>query len=63
MACSKIVKTVARQTVVLGDCLAGLRAVPSGSVDVVVTSPPYNIGVAYRSYDDRRPRADYLAWL
>jgi site-specific DNA-methyltransferase (adenine-specific) len=29
---------------------------------VVVTSPPYNLGVAYRSYDDRLPRADYLEW-
>jgi site-specific DNA-methyltransferase (adenine-specific) len=36
---------------------------PAGSVDIVVTSPPYNIGVAYRSYHDRRPRAAYLAWL
>jgi site-specific DNA-methyltransferase (adenine-specific) len=33
------------------------------SVEIVVTSPPYNIGIAYKSYDDRRPRADYLAWL
>ena len=37
------------------------RLEPS-SIDVVVTSPPYNLGVAYRSYDDRRPRADYLEW-
>jgi site-specific DNA-methyltransferase (adenine-specific) len=29
----------------------------------VVTSPPYNIGVRYRSYEDRKPRAIYLAWL
>jgi site-specific DNA-methyltransferase (adenine-specific) len=33
------------------------------SVDVVVTSPPYNIGVQYSTYDDRKPRATYLAWL
>ncbi|MCI4339236.1 MAG: site-specific DNA-methyltransferase [Thermoplasmata archaeon] len=31
--------------------------------DVVVTSPPYNLGVPYRSYADSRPRAQYLAWL
>jgi len=53
-----------RHTIWEGDCLALLaREVAAGSVDVVVTSPPYNIGVAYRSYDDRRPRAEYLAWL
>ncbi len=46
------------------DCLAGLRErVAAHSVDVVVTSPPYNIGVAYGVYDDRRPRREYLAWI
>jgi site-specific DNA-methyltransferase (adenine-specific) len=30
---------------------------------VVVTSPPYNLGVRYRSYADSRPRAEYLAWM
>lgn len=55
--------TVGRQQIRLGDCVDHLRNLPSGSVDVVVTSPPYNIGIAYRSYDDRRPRAEYLDWL
>ena len=54
---------VGRQTVIHGDCLTELRAMPSDSVDVVVTSPPYNIGVAYRSYQDKRPRQSYLDWL
>ncbi|MGC2288689.1 MAG: site-specific DNA-methyltransferase [Thermoplasmata archaeon] len=30
---------------------------------MVVTSPPYNRGVAYGRYDDRRPRAEYLTWI
>jgi site-specific DNA-methyltransferase (adenine-specific) len=34
-----------------------------GRSDVVVTSPPYNRGVAYGRYDDRRPREEYLAWI
>jgi site-specific DNA-methyltransferase (adenine-specific) len=33
------------------------------SVDVVVTSPPYNIGIQYTSYNDHKPRTTYLAWL
>jgi site-specific DNA-methyltransferase (adenine-specific) len=46
------------------DSLAGLeRRVTPGSADVVVTSPPYNRGVPYRSYADDRPRAEYLAWV
>ncbi len=55
--------TVGNQQVVLGDCLTELRAMAANSVDVVITSPPYNIGVAYRSYRDRKPRQSYLAWL
>jgi len=31
-------------------------------VGVVVTSPPYNIGVRYRSYHDDLPRTEYLNW-
>lgn len=54
---------VGKQTIVEGDCLACLRLIPSNSVDIVVTSPPYNIGIRYGSYDDRLPRDTYLAWL
>lgn len=28
-----------------GDCLEVMRAMPSESVDIVVTSPPYNMGL------------------
>ncbi len=55
--------TVGRQTMIHGDCLTELRKMSGESVDVVVTSPPYNIGVAYRSYEDKRPRQSYLDWL
>lgn len=55
--------TIDGRTVVLGDCLTGMKALPEASIDVVVTSPPYNIGISYRSYDDRRPREEYLRWL
>ena len=35
-----------------------------GSVDVIVTSPPYNRGKRYHpSYDDHRPETEYLAFL
>jgi len=46
------------------DAVAGLpRRVGPGGADVVVTSPPYNLGVAYSAYADDRPRAEYLAWM
>ena len=46
-----------------GDCLSGLREIASGSIDVCVTSPPYNIGMAYSTHHDRMPRPAYLTWL
>ncbi|HIH00432.1 MAG TPA: site-specific DNA-methyltransferase [Thermoplasmata archaeon] len=45
------------------DCLQGLPQLLRASVDVIVTSPPYNIGKPYRSYNDDRPRAEYLDWM
>ncbi|MCZ0962459.1 DNA-methyltransferase [Paracoccus benzoatiresistens] len=53
----------AHQVVICGDALEVMTAMSAGSVDVVVTSPPYNVGVAYRSYEDRMPEAAYLAWM
>src|SRR6185437_3356276 len=46
----------------LDDCLDVLASLPHGSISVVVTSPPYNLGVQYRSYHDALPRSEYLAW-
>jgi site-specific DNA-methyltransferase (adenine-specific) len=46
------------------DCVAGMRRrLPDGCVDVIVTSPPYNIGVRYNSHDDDMPFDDYLDWM
>jgi site-specific DNA-methyltransferase (adenine-specific) len=46
----------------LGDCLDIFSRLPEASLDAIVTSPPYNLGVQYRSYDDRIPRDRYLEW-
>ena len=46
----------------LGDCVGILSSLPRHGVDAIVTSPPYNLGIRYRSYDDTMPREDYLAW-
>lgn len=46
----------------LGDCLEVLRALAPGSIDAIVTSPPYNLGIRYRTYDDTIPRHTYLEW-
>ena len=45
-----------------GDCVAGMSELPESSVDVVVTSPPYNLGIKYGHYQDSRSMEDYLDW-
>ena len=45
-----------------GDCVAGMADLEPNSVDVVVTSPPYNLGIDYRSFKDDAERGDYLDW-
>ena len=45
-----------------GDAIEILEALPPASVDVLVTSPPYNLGIRYRTYDDGLPRSEYLEW-
>lgn len=45
-----------------GDCVAGMRTLPDESADLVVTSPPYNLGIGYGSYEDALAPTDYLAW-
>lgn len=47
----------------LMDCLEGMSQLAPGSVSVIVTSPPYNIGVGYRTYEDARPQQEYFAWI
>lgn len=46
----------------LVDCVEGMRSLPDQSIDLVVTSPPYNLGIQYGSYDDVRSDEEYLAW-
>jgi site-specific DNA-methyltransferase (adenine-specific) len=45
-----------------GDCLKVLPTLDAGSVDLVVTSPPYNLGINYKSFKDTAPREEFLQW-
>ncbi len=47
-----------------GDCLDILPGIPARTVDLVVTSPPYNVGFDYGAdFNDRRPWPGYYDWL
>jgi len=47
----------------LGDCIEGMKALPNSSIDLVVTSPPYNLGISYSKYDDTKTAKEYLEWM
>ena len=46
------------------DCLAGMNEhLDNEVIDVIVTSPPYNLGIEYGKYDDTISRKEYLTWM
>lgn len=45
------------------DCLKGFQSLDEKIVDVIVTSPPYNIGIKYSKYQDTKTREEYLSWM
>jgi len=42
-----------------GDCMKLLAGIPDSSVQLIVSSPPYNIG---KSYEKKSPLGEYLEW-
>jgi site-specific DNA-methyltransferase (adenine-specific) len=45
-----------------GDCLDLFPQIESNSINLVVTSPPYNLGIKYDVYNDRIEWGEYLDW-
>ena len=42
-----------------GDCIEVMKTLPFESVDLVVTSPPYNVGIDYDTHQDNMSMEDY----
>lgn len=54
---------------ILGDCLEKMKDIPDRSIDMVVTSPPYNLGnnhhtgnKTHNPYNDNLPEEEYQKW-
>ena len=47
-------------TVINGDCIEVMKEMPEGVVDLIVTSPPYGVNIAYDVHDDDMEINDYL---
>ena len=39
-----------------------MKLIPDNSIDLVVTSPPYNCGIKYDSYNDDKEWKEYYLW-
>jgi site-specific DNA-methyltransferase (adenine-specific) len=49
------------QTIIHGNVFT-TRQIAAGTIDLVVTSPPYNIDIPYTSHDDRLSYGEYCAF-
>jgi site-specific DNA-methyltransferase (adenine-specific) len=48
--------------IINGDCIEVMKTFPEGSIDLVVTSPPYNVNIAYDVHKDDLPMDEYYEW-
>ena len=46
--------------VINGDCAEVMKGMPEGSVDLIVTSPPYGVNIAYDVHNDDMEISEYL---
>lgn len=45
------------------DAIEGLKSLPDNCIDLVVTSPPYNVGIDYDSWNDTMDPIGYFEWV
>ncbi len=54
-------------TIINGDCIEVMKTIPEGSVDLIVTSCPYGVGIDYDVHEDDVEFSEYLefakSWL
>ncbi len=48
------------KTIINGDCIEVMKTLDEGSVDLIVTSPPYGVGIDYDVHDDDMTPEEYL---
>jgi site-specific DNA-methyltransferase (adenine-specific) len=49
-------------TIINGDCIEVMKTLPENSVDLIVTSPPYNCNIDYDTHIDNLTMDDYWNW-
>jgi site-specific DNA-methyltransferase (adenine-specific) len=46
-----------------GDILEMFGKTPDNFIDLIVTSPPYNVGIDYSDWDDKMSYDDFFEWV
>ena len=61
--------TIGNATIHNMDCMDYMKSLPSNSVDLIITSPPYNLGNSHHTgnkrhnpYEDNMPEKEYQEW-
>lgn len=54
--------TIELNKIYCGDCIEIMKQIPENFIDLVLTSPPYNIGIQYDTYKDKKPFNSYWQW-
>ncbi len=45
------------------DCMIVMKKIERDCIDLIVTSPPYNLAVKYDEYNDSKPIEEYKKWV
>jgi site-specific DNA-methyltransferase (adenine-specific) len=45
---------------IYNDDILTTKAIPASSIDLIITSPPYNVNIKYSAHDDEMPYSEYL---
>lgn len=49
--------------IICGDAIEVMKKMPSNFVHLIITSPPYNVGIPYDNHNDLLPYKEYLKFL
>lgn len=59
----KAIKTIGLNKIYPIDCIKFMSELDNEIIDVIVTSPPYNLNKDYSKYTDNKETQEYLKWM
>jgi DNA modification methylase len=48
--------------IIQGNCIDEMGKLPESTIDLICSSPPYNVGIDYDTHDDRMSMEEYWGW-